>query len=713
MARLANFEIELSARDKRLARDLNRARYQWRKYSRAVIADARRVQRAVTRTATVGAAALAAMGARALESADQIAKGARNANLSAAAYQRLAHVWELSGSSAEALTKASQTLSSRILDLDRGLSTSVELFGKLGLKLGDIKGRDAAAQLDLVLARLRAVADDSTRTAIAQQLLGRAGKELGSVLASSGEQLRWHSDRLERLGGVIDGRALKAVEAFNDEVSLLKRVVLAQYTQGMTEAISSTQQWDRVIAGAGAVARRLGSILPRVGAFLFEVRKEIALGIAAWVAYKVALAGAAFLTAIRNAGKALLYLVRILRTLTLAQIAAAALPFAITAAVAAVAGAVALVAKAVKDNWQAVAAFASHYAQEMEVAWRRNIVAIHLAFVWLGNKVIQAFKRIARAAEGLPGTESIVAAIDNVAEGSQEKVDKLHRKLLQLQKLLKDLEGARPALPAGAIADSITGNVRDIIATIKQRIAEIRRALGLDGGEPMFPPMEGAPPGGAGGGPNLPAGPGDAGPGRGAVLSPALTRFQTAAKQFAGRLAGALGDALRSGDWSAVGSNLLLAVHNQLVDNVVDKLARLFSATIQRAFAGALGAGGGGGGGLLGWVGSALGLIGGGSPRLGSGIIWEGPRITAHRGALVPGAPGQEVMVRARARELIVPPEQQAGVARALAGGGRPIVNFSATVVGDRTKEVVRVLRREARTVGDIARERIRVEGVL
>ena len=509
---------------------------------------------------------------------------------------------------------------------------------------------------------------------------------------------------------MLDGRALKAVEAFNDEVTLLKRVILAQYTEGMTAAISTTQRWDRVIAAAGSVARRLGSILPRIIAFLFEVRRELAYGVAAWVAYRVALAGAAFFAAVRNAGRAIMYLVRILRTMTLAQLAAAAMPFAITAAFTAVAAGVALLAAGIRENWEAVVAFARHYAQEMKVAWERNVVAIQLAFTWLGDKVIQAFRLIARAAEGLPGTESIVAAIDNVAEGSAEKVDRLHRRLLQLQKLLKDLEGARPALPAGAIADSITGNVREIVATIKQRIREIRSALGLDGA-PSFPDLEAHPVGAGRRAPTVTIDPGAADPttpGRGA-LGAVQDRFRQATQRFAQRLAGSLGDALRTGDWSAVGANLLLAVHNQLVDNVVGRLAKLISAALQRAFAGALGSGGGG---LLGFVGSALGLFGGGGAPLGSGIVWDGPRITAHRGVEVPGAPGQEVMVRARARERILTPEQQGSIARALAGAGRPTVNLTATVVGDRTNEVVRVLRREARLIGDLARERIRVEGV-
>ena len=708
MARLANFEIELAARDKRLARDLNRARYQWRKYSRAVIADARRVQRAVTRAAAGGAAALAAMSAKALESGDRIAKAARNANLSAAAFQRLSHVWELSGSSAETLTKASQGLSRNVLQLERGLSTAVDTFGMLGLRLKDLQGRSAEEQLTLVIDRLRGVEEQTRRTGIAQQLFGRAGKEIGTILETTNEQLRWHSDRLERLGGVIGDRALKSIEAFNDEVSLLKRVVLAQYTQGMTEAISSTQQWDRVIAGAGAVARRLGSILPRVGAFLFEVRTELAYGVAAWVAYKLAVAGAAFIAAIRNAGKALMYLVRIFRTLTLAQLAAAAAPIAITAAVTAVAAGVALVAKAVKDNWEAISAFALHYAQEVRVAWERNVTAIHLAFTWLGNKVIQAFKRIARAVEGLPGTDAIVAKIDAIAEGSQRKVDRLNNELRMLQKLLKDLEGSRPALPAGAIADSITGNVREIVATIKRRIREIRSALGLDGG-PSFPDLPPLPQGGRVT-PTVPLPPGMKDPATGELgRAAAPTALQQESRRFARRLANVLGDALRGGDWSKVGTNLVLAVHNQLVDNVVDRLATLFSSTLQRVFSRSMGGGGGGGlGGLLGIVGNAFGFAGGGS-TLGQGIRWEGPRWTGHRGGMVPGAPGQEVMVRARAREWVLTPEQRQGL---LSGLSRPVVNLSATIVGDRTNEVVRVIRREARMIGDIARERIRLEGV-
>ena len=180
MARIADLRIDLSASGRKLRRDLRNARAEWRRYSRAVRADMQKLATGVKIAATAGIGALTLMSRAALRNADEIAKAARNAGLAATEYQALSHVWRLAGSDAGSLVKASQALSRNVLNLERGLSTSVDVFEKLGLAWRDLAGLSPGEQLRLVLHRLRGVTDESIRAGIAQQLLGRAGRSTGS-----------------------------------------------------------------------------------------------------------------------------------------------------------------------------------------------------------------------------------------------------------------------------------------------------------------------------------------------------------------------------------------------------------------------------------------------------------------------------------------------------------------------------------------------------
>ena len=318
MPRKADLKVTLSAEDRRLRSDLRQAKRQWGRYSRAVSRDMQKVTRTVGLATAAITAGLTAATKASLDYADTTAKAARNAGLQAAEYQKLAYAFQIGGSSAEALTKSSQTLSKSVFDLSRGLSTQVDAFGKLGLAYDDLVNNSPAENLNLVLDRLRALEDPTIRSAVAQQLLGRAGKELGTIMETTTAQFRAQQARIESLGGVIGGPALSAAENLNDEISTLATVLKSQFADGLLSSVSSAQQFDETIRKAGEAANTIGAIIPKVTEVVFRHHKAILATAAAYAVLKVSIFSARLFTNMFNAAVAG---VAIFRKLTLSTAA--------------------------------------------------------------------------------------------------------------------------------------------------------------------------------------------------------------------------------------------------------------------------------------------------------------------------------------------------------------------------------------------------------
>ena len=157
--------VLLTADGKQLSTQLKRSQRDVRRYSYLVRRDFRQVGRAVRRSAFIAVAGLTALSKAALTSADNIAKSARNAGLAASDYQRLGHVFELSGSSAAALTKASAALSRQIFNLGRDSLEAVDNFDALGISFADLNNLSRGDQLNLVVKRLTSLTNETTKAA--------------------------------------------------------------------------------------------------------------------------------------------------------------------------------------------------------------------------------------------------------------------------------------------------------------------------------------------------------------------------------------------------------------------------------------------------------------------------------------------------------------------------------------------------------------------
>ena len=307
MATIASLVLQLSADDAKLQRDL-------RKANKTIANYAKNTKQAFANIAKITAGAgvaFAGLANQSIKAADEIAKSARNAGLNTTAYQELAVAFELGGSSAEALVKTTQALSRQVRDLGRGLS--FEGLVKLSPE----------AQLLKVIAALQSMENVSERSAIAQQILGRAGKELGTIMSETAGSLDVARDRARKLGLVITSDVLGNAEEANDSLFLLSKTIQNSFTQAVLEAIPSTGEYDDKIKQLGEAVKGLTAAFIDFGSWIAQnsntiaaffavyagvkvVQGVIAMGVAfkalsaALVAYRTATTGAAIAQALLN-----------------------------------------------------------------------------------------------------------------------------------------------------------------------------------------------------------------------------------------------------------------------------------------------------------------------------------------------------------------------------------------------------------------------------
>ena len=152
--------------------------------------------------------------------ADKVSKFARNVGWASDAMFLLAYSSELAGVPAQSFDVLIRRLSAGIFDLSRGLSTSVEAFGKLGLSFATLDGLSPEAQFNLTIQALNNVEDASVRTGIAMKIFGRTGATVVG-LAKFTDQLAAQREDLQKLGLVM-GAGNVTAEEYQDTVTKLR-----------------------------------------------------------------------------------------------------------------------------------------------------------------------------------------------------------------------------------------------------------------------------------------------------------------------------------------------------------------------------------------------------------------------------------------------------------------------------------------------------------
>ena len=113
-------------------------------------------------------------------------------------------------------------------------------FQRIGLTQEELANMSQEEIFDATIAGLQNVEDETERTYLAGQLLGRGATELGALLNTSAEETQAMKDRVHELGGVMSDEAVKSAAAYQDQLQDMKTAFLFRGRRGATGSRAKT-----------------------------------------------------------------------------------------------------------------------------------------------------------------------------------------------------------------------------------------------------------------------------------------------------------------------------------------------------------------------------------------------------------------------------------------------------------------------------------------
>lgn len=217
-------------------------------------------------TGGLGASALIEASKEAADFSSKLVEGARNTGLLATELEAISAIMEQDGIGFQATTTALATFQKRIAEAEDGLATSKRAFDNLGLSLDELKGKTPRQQFVQFAEALAQVEDQTRRQQIAQDLLGRAGKQIvGTIHEQAGA---WNEviTRVDAATKTTDAQ-YESLKNLRGEFTELDRQLrdmsaqtLTEHTASILQASKSLNKWK--IALQEFLSAGLGKITP-------------------------------------------------------------------------------------------------------------------------------------------------------------------------------------------------------------------------------------------------------------------------------------------------------------------------------------------------------------------------------------------------------------------------------------------------------------------
>lgn len=201
---------------------------------------------------------------------DNIDKMSQKMGLSAEAYQEWDAVMQHSGTNIESLQAGMKTLANAV-------ENGNDAFERLGISQEQIASMNNEELFSATITALQNVENETERTYLAGQLLGRGATELGALLNTSAEDTQAMKDRVHELGGVMSDEAVKAAAKYQDSLQDMK-TSFSGISRGLTSEFlpSITSVMDglaEIFSGNGDTGIEM--ITQGVSEFLKNLQKAI------------------------------------------------------------------------------------------------------------------------------------------------------------------------------------------------------------------------------------------------------------------------------------------------------------------------------------------------------------------------------------------------------------------------------------------------------
>lgn len=239
-----------------------------------------------SKAAKVGAAAAAALGVAAgyagkkivdgakqvAEYGDKVDKMSQKIGISAEAYQKWDYVMQRAGGNVDQLKMGMKTLSQQA-------EKNSDAFQKLGISQEEVKSLNQEQLFERTIKGLSDMEAGTERTALASQLLGRAGADMGPLLNQGSKAIEEQMEIAEKYGMVMPDATVKASAAFEDSMTTmqmtaqgLKNRLLGEFLPSMTQVTDGIAKLftgdmsglDDVIDGIEGFIGKIGQMAPKV-----------------------------------------------------------------------------------------------------------------------------------------------------------------------------------------------------------------------------------------------------------------------------------------------------------------------------------------------------------------------------------------------------------------------------------------------------------------
>jgi len=181
--------------------------------------------------ATAGAAVLG-MAKKASEATDRIDKMSQKIGISRTAFQEWDFILSQTGTNIEGLQMGVKTLSKAAYEASQGVTTYKDSFDELGITVTNTDGtlKEQEILLQETIVALAAMDDETKRTALASELLGRSATELAPLLNGGSESIENMRTKAHGLGLILSDTAIDAGVKFTDTMDQVKRSLGAAAT---------------------------------------------------------------------------------------------------------------------------------------------------------------------------------------------------------------------------------------------------------------------------------------------------------------------------------------------------------------------------------------------------------------------------------------------------------------------------------------------------
>ena len=180
------------------------------------------------------ATAFIALGKKSFDALDAIAKTADRTGIAAEKLQALRLGAVESGATVEDLNKSMEKFAKNIGDVVvKGTGEATYALDKMGIQLRDNSGRLKTTDtlLTEVVGGIGKLGSEAERASTLMALFGKPGLKLNWVLGKGVEAMEEWNKKAKEMGIIIDAKALKSIENFNDRFAELKFISNALVNQ--------------------------------------------------------------------------------------------------------------------------------------------------------------------------------------------------------------------------------------------------------------------------------------------------------------------------------------------------------------------------------------------------------------------------------------------------------------------------------------------------